>query len=107
MGLASKEHMGLHTWTDAPHGKIQKFDVVVAKNYLTASELALSRPRMSKRPRLAASAREQEEVPEGYGEDWGDDFEYIARYARIRSASSTGGPQCAGAPPSDPADCAR
>jgi hypothetical protein len=32
--------MGLHTWTDAPHGKIQKFDVVVAKNYLTKSELA-------------------------------------------------------------------
>ncbi|MGE0784365.1 MAG: virulence RhuM family protein [Sandaracinaceae bacterium] len=37
---ATKEHMGLHTWTDAPLGKIQKFDVVVAKNYLTESELA-------------------------------------------------------------------
>jgi hypothetical protein len=37
---ASKEHMGRHTWTDAPHGKIQKFDVVVAKNYLTDAELA-------------------------------------------------------------------
>jgi hypothetical protein len=37
---ATKEHMGLHTWTDAPHGKIQKFDVVVAKNYLTEDELA-------------------------------------------------------------------
>ena len=37
---ATKEHMGLHTWTDAPHGKIQKFDVVVAKNYLTESEVA-------------------------------------------------------------------
>ncbi len=36
---AAKEHMGLHTWTDAPHGKIQKFDVVVAKNYLTEDEL--------------------------------------------------------------------
>jgi len=32
--------MGLNTWTDAPDGKIQKFDVVVAKNYLTESELA-------------------------------------------------------------------
>ena len=29
---ATREHMGLNTWTDAPHGKIQKFDVVVAKN---------------------------------------------------------------------------
>jgi hypothetical protein len=37
---ATKEHMGLHSWTDAPHGKIQKFDVVVAKNYLTEGELA-------------------------------------------------------------------
>lgn len=37
---ASKEHMGLHSWTDAPQGKIQKFDVVVAKNYLTEGELA-------------------------------------------------------------------
>lgn len=37
---ASKEHMGLRSWTDAPHGKIQKFDVVVAKNYLTEAELA-------------------------------------------------------------------
>jgi hypothetical protein len=32
--------MGLHTWTDAQHGKIQKFDVVVAKNYLNESEFA-------------------------------------------------------------------
>jgi hypothetical protein len=37
---SSNEHMGLHTWTDAPHGKIQKFDVVVAKNYLAEHELA-------------------------------------------------------------------
>jgi hypothetical protein len=36
---AEKDHMGLTTWKDAPKGKIQKFDVVVAKNYLTASEM--------------------------------------------------------------------
>lgn len=34
-----KEHMGLETCTDAPHGKIQKFDVSVAKNYLTEFEM--------------------------------------------------------------------
>ena len=34
-----KDHMGLETWTDAPHGKIQKFDVSVAKNYLTEFEM--------------------------------------------------------------------
>lgn len=37
---ARKDRMGLATWQDAPKGKIQKFDVVVAKNYLTAGEMA-------------------------------------------------------------------
>jgi hypothetical protein len=37
---AEKNNMGLNTWKDAPRGKIQKFDVVVAKNYLTAQEMA-------------------------------------------------------------------
>ena len=32
--------MGLTTWKDAPGGKIQKFDVSVAKNYLSESEMA-------------------------------------------------------------------
>lgn len=36
---ASKEHMGLTTWKDAPDGKIQKSDVVIAKNYLSEFEL--------------------------------------------------------------------
>ena len=31
--------MGLSTWKDAPKGKIQKFDVSVAKNYLTENEM--------------------------------------------------------------------
>jgi len=37
---AETQNMGLTTWKDAPTGKIQKFDVVVAKNYLTESEMA-------------------------------------------------------------------
>ena len=37
---AAKDRMGLTTWKDAPKGKIQKFDVVVAKNYLMKSEMA-------------------------------------------------------------------
>ncbi len=37
---ADKAHMGLTTWKDAPRGKIQKFDVNVAKNYLTDHEMA-------------------------------------------------------------------
>ena len=32
--------MGLTSWKDAPEGKIQKFDVSVAKNYLTEHEMA-------------------------------------------------------------------
>jgi len=34
-----KENMGLTTWKDAPNGKIQKFDVNVAKNYLSENEM--------------------------------------------------------------------
>jgi hypothetical protein len=34
-----KEKMGLTTWKNAPHGKIVKPDVSVAKNYLTEKEL--------------------------------------------------------------------
>jgi len=34
-----KENMGLTTWKDAPGGKIQKFDVSVAKNYLSENEM--------------------------------------------------------------------
>lgn len=34
-----KENMGLTTWQDAPKGKIQKFDVSVAKNYLSENEM--------------------------------------------------------------------
>ncbi len=32
--------MGLTAWKDSPLGKILKFDVVVAKNYLTEHEMA-------------------------------------------------------------------
>lgn len=35
-----KQNMGLTTWKDAPKGKIQKFDVNVAKNYLAQNEMA-------------------------------------------------------------------
>jgi hypothetical protein len=36
---ADKKHMGLTTWEDAPHGKIVKSDVSVAKNYLSKEEM--------------------------------------------------------------------
>lgn len=36
---SSKEHMGLTTWKNAPHGKVIKPDVSVAKNYLNEKEI--------------------------------------------------------------------
>ena len=36
---SEKEHMGLTTWENAPHGKIVKPDVSIAKNYLNELEL--------------------------------------------------------------------
>lgn len=36
----TKEHMGLTTWKNSPHGKILKSDVTVSKNYLKKDELS-------------------------------------------------------------------
>lgn len=36
---AENKHMGLTNWADAPYGKIQKYDVTIAKNYLNEVEL--------------------------------------------------------------------
>jgi hypothetical protein len=36
---ANKKNMRLTSWNDAPAGKIQKFDVIIAKNYLTTKEI--------------------------------------------------------------------
>lgn len=38
---AGKDHMGLTTWEDVPDGKIQKYDVTIAKNYLTEEEIGV------------------------------------------------------------------
>ena len=36
---SKKEHMGLTNWKKSPNGKIMKFDVIIAKNYLSQEEL--------------------------------------------------------------------
>ena len=36
---ADKEHMGLQTWDGVPNGKIHRYDVTVAKNYLDENEI--------------------------------------------------------------------
>lgn len=34
-----KEHMGLTSWEGVPDSKIHKYDVVIAKNYLSETEI--------------------------------------------------------------------
>ena len=36
---AEQPHMGLTTWKKAPNGRVQKSDTIVAKNYLSDTEL--------------------------------------------------------------------
>ena len=36
---AEQPHMGLTSWEHYPDGKIQKYDVSIAKNYLSQDEL--------------------------------------------------------------------
>lgn len=36
---SNKEHMGLTNWEGSPNSKIHRYDVVIAKNYLTNDEL--------------------------------------------------------------------
>ena len=36
---SAKEHMGLTSWDGSPNSKIHKYDVIIAKNYLTKDEI--------------------------------------------------------------------
>ena len=72
---ASKEHMGLTSWADAPDGKIMKSDVIIAKNYLSEQELYSLRRIISAYLDLAES-RAERHIPMTM-EDWSyrlDDF---------------------------------
>ena len=77
---SEKEHMGLTTWKDAPDGKIQKFDVVVAKNYLTKEELSAMARIVSAYLDLA-ELRAEEQIPMTM-EDWAEQFEEVLRLSR-------------------------
>ena len=62
--------MGLTNWKDAPNGKIQKFDVVIAKNYLTQEELS-AMARIVNAYLDLAELRAEEQVPMTM-EDWAE-----------------------------------
>ena len=85
---SSKEHMGLTTWKDAPNGKIQKFDVVIAKNYLTQEELSAMARTVNAYLDLA-ELRAEEQVPMTM-EDWAEQFEGVLRLSRKEILTNAG-----------------
>lgn len=85
---SDKENMGLTTWKDAPDGKIQRFDVVIAKNYLTKEEL-FSMARIVNAYLDLAELRAEEEVPMTM-EDWAEQFEGILRLSKKEILTNAG-----------------
>ena len=85
---SDKENMGLTTWKDAPNGKIQRFDVVVAKNYLTKEEL-FSMARIVNAYLDLAELRAEEEVTMTM-EDWDEQFEGILRLSKKEILTNAG-----------------
>lgn len=83
-----KEHMGLTTWKDAPNGKIQKYDVVIAKNYLTQEELS-AMARIVNAYLDLAELRAEEQVPMTM-EDWAEQFEGVLRLSRKEILTNAG-----------------
>ena len=77
---SEKEHMGLQTWKDSPNGKIQRFDVVVAKNYLTEEELS-AMSRIVNAYLDLAELRAEEQIPMTM-EDWAEQFEGILKLSK-------------------------
>ena len=72
----------------APNGKIQKFDVVVAKNYLTKEELS-AMARIVNAYLDLAELRAEEEVPMTM-EDWAEQFEGVLRLSRKEILTNAG-----------------
>ncbi len=85
---SDKDNMGLTTWKDAPDGKIQRFDVVIAKNYLTKEELS-SMARIVNAYLDLAELRAEEEVPMTM-EDWAEQFEGILRLSKKEILTNAG-----------------
>ena len=85
---SDKENMGLTTLKDAPDGKIQRFDVVIAKNYLTKEELS-SMARIVNAYLDLAELRAEEEVPMTM-EDWAEQFEGILRLSKKEILTNAG-----------------
>ena len=77
---SEKQNMGLQTWKDAPSGKIQRFDVTVAKNYLTEQELS-AMARIVNAYLDLAEMRAEEQVPMTIGR-LAEQFEGLLRLSK-------------------------
>lgn len=85
---SEKENMGLTTWKDAPDGKIQKFDVVIAKNYLSEKELT-AMSRIVNAYLDLAEMRAEDQIPMTM-EDWGKQFEGLLRLSQKEILTNAG-----------------
>lgn len=85
---SEKENMGLTTWKDSPNGKIQKFDVVIAKNYLTEKELA-AMSRIVNAYLDLAEMKAEEEIPMTM-QDWAEQFEGVLRLSKKEILDNAG-----------------
>lgn len=77
---ANKEHMGLTTWEGAPQSKIHKYDVSVAKNYLTEEELR-AMGRIVNAYLDLAEAQAERNMPMTM-EDWASQLDGLLRLTR-------------------------
>lgn len=82
------KYMGLTTWKDAPYGKIQKFDVSVAKNYLNEEELR-SMARVVNAYLDLAEVRANKQIPMTM-EDWAEQFDAILRLTQYEILKHSG-----------------
>ena len=87
---ADKDHMGLTTWEDAPDGKIQKYDVTIAKNYLTEEEIGVME-RMVNAFLDFAEVKALDRVPLTM-EDWSKQLEAFLVFFDRHPAPYTGDP---------------
>jgi len=85
---SEKPHMGLTTWKDAPKGKIQKFDVTVAKNYLTEKELT-SMSRIVNAYLDLAELKAEDNIPMTM-QDWSEQFEAILKLTKKEILENSG-----------------
>lgn len=85
---SEKENMGLTSWKDAPDGKIQKFDVSVAKNYLSEKELT-AMSRIVNAYLDLAELKAEDQIPMTM-QDWGIQFEGILRLSKKEILDNAG-----------------